>query len=279
MRIIEALRTGSKILLKNDIKSKDLDAELLLSEVIKKDRSFLIFNQDYPLNTKAYTKFIELIQKRSSRIPIAYLTNKKDFWQNQFYVDRRALIPRPDTEILIEQILDLIKKENISLLEIGVGSGCIILSILSEKIRVNGVGIDISKEALEVCRLNIKRFKLENRLKLIKSDIDKFNQGKYDIIVSNPPYICKSDLRSLNKDFARYEPKKALDGGVDGTSEIRKVIEKSSKLIKKGGKLVLEIGNKQKIKVINILNSNGFYSNKVFKDYSKNERCIISTKI
>ena len=120
---------------------------------------------------------------------------------------------------------------------------------------------------------------MSNRIKLFKSDIDKFNFGKYDLIVSNPPYIKTFEIKYLERDVAEFEPKLALNGGLDGLSEIRKVIKKSSELIKKNGKFILEIGFDQKNKVINLLNKEGFYINSTQKDFGKNDRCIVSTKI
>ena len=155
----------------------------------------------------------------------------------------------------------------------------IILSILKEKKDFYGTGIDINKKCLDVCRINTLELGLSNRVKFFKPDIDKFAKGKYDLILSNPPYIKKLDLQYLEKDVIGFEPNIALNGGLEGTSEIRKVINRSSELIKKNGKLVLEIAFDQKEKVKKLLNNKGFYINKVLKDLAKNDRCIISTKI
>ena len=164
-------------------------------------------------------------------------------------------------------------------MEIGVGSGCVLLSIMKEKRGFIGVGIDIDKNCLKVCKNNINKLNLSNKISLYKSDIDNFNYGKYDLIISNPPYIKSTDLKYLERDVANFEPKLALDGGLDGLSEIRKVISKSSELIKNNGKLVLEVAFDQKLKVKNLLKEKGFYINSVLKDLSNNDRCIISTKI
>ena len=137
----------------------------------------------------------------------------------------------------------------------------------------------MSKDSLKVCKVNAKRLGLNSRLKLFKSDIDNFILGKYDLIISNPPYIKNLDLKNLDDDIINYEPRKALDGGFDGLSEIRKVVKKSSELIKNRGKLILEIAHDQKNEVKKILENNNFYINKVVKDFAKKDRCIISTKI
>ena len=212
--------------------------------------------------------------------PIAYLIGKKSFWKHEFEINDRVLIPRPDTELIIEQVLNIYKnKHKINFLEIGVGSGCIILSILKEKKFFLGKGIDLSRDSIKICEKNANKLNVSNRLKLFKSDVDNFNFGKYDLIVSNPPYIKKFDLKNLDKDVLNYEPMLALDGGLDGLSEIRKVIKTSSELIKINGKLILEIAHDQKKMVKKMLINYGFYINKVAKDLANNNRCIVSTKI
>ena len=280
MKLSEVITEGANILKKNNIPSFFLDSEILIGKILDKNREYIILNQNLEIQKNDYLKFISLIQKRGSHIPLAYLTKSKDFWKSEFYVDNRVLIPRPDTEIIIEEILSIFKVKKINnFLEIGVGSGCIVLSILNEIKNLKATGIDISQKALEVCKINSKKLCLNSRLKLYKSDIDKFDIGKYDLIVSNPPYICRSDLNNLMKDVIGYEPKNALNGGNDGVFEIRKVIKKSSKLLKKNGKLVLEIGHNQKDKVINMLKNNGFFIQKVIKDFGQNNRCITSIKL
>ena len=190
------------------------------------------------------------------------------------------LIPRPDTELVIEKVLDLtVYKKKINILEIGVGSGCMLLSILKERKSFYGTGIDISKSCLNISKLNAIKLKVSSKLKLYKSNVDKFTLGKYDLIISNPPYIKNISLKYLEKDVANFEPKLALDGGLDGLSAIRKVIKKSSELIKKNGKFVLEIGFDQKNKVISLLKKEGFYINSINKDLANNDRCIVCTKI
>ena len=153
------------------------------------------------------------------------------------------------------------------------------MSILKEKKGFLGTGIDIDKECIKLGKINAKRLGVSNRVKFFKSDVDNFFNGKYDLIVSNPPYIKKLDLKNLDKDVIDFEPKLALDGGLEGISEIRKIINKSSELIKIGGKLILEIAFDQKNEVVKLLKNKGFYINKVLKDYAKNDRCIVSTKI
>ena len=279
MNIGIAIKNACKELKKSKISSALLDSELLLSKVIKKDRKFILLNLDKKLDESTHDSFKDLILKRSKGKPLAYLTGMKSFWKYNFKVNEKVLIPRPDTETLIEQVLKTYKNKNyLNFLEVGVGSGCIALSILKEKKSFLGTGIDLSQDCIEICRYNAKKLGVNNRIKLLKSDVDNLIFRKYDLIVSNPPYIKKFDLNKLNREVINYEPKLALDGGLEGLSVIRKVIKKSSELIKKNGKLILEIGYDQSLPVKKMLNENNFYLNKIIKDLAKNDRCIISTK-
>ena len=280
MNIFSAIKTGSEILKEKSIMTAHLDSEILMAKVLNKDRKFILLNSNNILKKEQFDLFQSLIKKRSCRQPVAYLTNKKFFWKSEFYVTKDTLIPRPDTELIVENALNLTKnKNNLNILDIGVGSGCILLSILISRKNFYGTGIDTSKKCLKISKINAKNLKINSRLKLFKSDVDKFNLGKYDLIVSNPPYIKKLNLKYLELDVGNFEPKLALDGGLDGLSEVRKVIKKSSELIKKNGKFILEIGFDQKDKIIALLNKKGFYINSIQKDLAKNYRCIISTKI
>ena len=279
MKIETAINNGSIELKKNAIKSSRLDSEILLSKVLNKDRKFIILNSEEIIKNDNYEYFKNLIKERTKGKPIAYMTGKKYFWKYEFEVSKNVLIPRPDTEIIIENILDIFRhKKELSFLDVGTGSGCILLSILKEK-NYLGTGIDLSDDCIKLSKINAKKLGVTNRAKFFKSDIDNFNIGKYDLIISNPPYIKKLDLKYLDKEILNFEPRLALDGGLDGLSEIRKVIAKSSELIKKKGKLILEIAFDQKYEVKEILKNNGFYIERIVKDLSKNERCIISTKI
>ena len=279
MNIEIAIKSACRELKKNKISYALLDSELLLSQVIKKDRKFILLNLDKELDKSTQNSFRDLILKRSRGKPLAYLTGIKSFWKYDFKVNEKVLIPRPDTEIIIEQVLKIYKNKNyLNFLEVGVGSGCIALSILKEKKSFSGTGIDLSQDCVEICRYNAKKLGVSNRIKLLKSDVDKLIFHKYDLIISNPPYIKKFDLNKLNREVINYEPKLALDGGLEGLSVIRKVIKKSSELIKKNGKLILEIGYDQRLPVKKMLNENNFYINKIVKDLAKNDRCIVSTK-
>ena len=279
MNIFEALKKGDKVLKKKGIKSYKLDSEILMSKVFQKNRIDIILNSNKDLSDDEIILYNDLIEQRSKKKPIAYLIGKKEFWKYEFDVTEDVLIPRPDTEIIIEQTLKSTKnKSRLRILDIGIGSGCILLSILKERKSFYGTGIDICKKTLDICMVNAKKLNLIDRIKLFKSDVDNFNYGKYDLIVSNPPYIKKFDLKYLEKDVYDYEPKSALDGGLDGLFKITKVIYNSSKLIKKNGILILEIAFNQTDKVKKILRKNGYYIKDVIKDLAKNNRCIVSIK-
>ena len=278
MDIQSALKKGQSILIDNNIISAKLDSEILMSQAIRKNKKFIILNLHKEIKKRDLKYFDNLIQERARRKPIAQIIKKKDFWKYEFIVNNNVLIPRPDTEILIEQALKLVKNKNrLQILDIGIGSGCILMSILKEKKNFIGTGIDISNKSLQISKVNGQKLRINNRLRLFKSNIDNFNTGKYDLIVSNPPYIKKSNLKCLEKDIG-FEPKQALDGGLDGLSEIRKVINKSSELIKRSGHFIIEIGFDQKNKVKKILRDKGFYIKKTVKDLSNHDRCIVSIK-
>ena len=280
MNIQSAIKKGQLILSSKNIKTAELDSQILMSKAINKEKKFLILNFNEKISQKNLDRYNTLINQRANGEPVAYLINKKNFWNYDFFVNKDVLIPRPDTEVLVEKVLELTKNKNkLNILDIGIGSGCILLSILMEKKNFYGTGVDISNKSLKICKINSQKLGLITRLKLFKSDIDNFNYGKYDLIISNPPYIKKFDLKCLERDILNFEPKRALDGGIKGLSEIRKVIEKSSELIKKKGFLILEIGFDQKKNVKKILNDKGFYIKETVKDLANNDRCIISIKI
>ena len=228
MNIEIAIKNAFKELKKNNISTPLLDSELLLSKVIKIDRKFILLNLDKELNQRDQDSFKSLIIKRSKGKPLAYLTGIKSFWKYDFKINEKTLIPRPDSEIIIEEVLDIYKnKDNLNFLEIGIGSGCIALSILKEKKSFLASGVDLSQDCINICKYNAIKLGVSNRLKLLKSDVDNLIFGKYDFIVSNPPYIKKFDLKKLDKEVKYYEPRLALDGGLEGLSVIRKVIKKS----------------------------------------------------
>tara|TARA_B100002003_G_C14142863_1_gene549498 strand:- start:1882 stop:2724 length:843 start_codon:yes stop_codon:yes gene_type:complete len=280
MNYEQVLANATKILKSASIKSSKLDCEVLLSNVLKINREKMLVNLNKKINHQDFINFNKLINRRVKNEPVAYIVGYKEFWNKKFKVNSDVLIPRPDTEILVEEVIKLIKiNSSLNILDIGTGTGCVILSVLNERKKCYGIGLDISKKAINIAKHNAKIQQIKNRIKFINSSIDKFCVGKYDLIISNPPYIKSGDIKNLDRDVSFYEPETALNGGYDGYSKIREIIYRGSSLIKKKGKLFLEIGYNQKSEVIRILNCNKFYVNKVVKDLGKNNRCIISTKI
>jgi len=224
-------------------------------------------------------KYNFAIKRRIKREPVAYITGKKEFWSINFEVNRSTLVPRPETEILIYKIVSLLKNKKVNILDIGTGSGCILLSILKELKCSTGMGIDISKKAIETAKKNAINLNLFSRSKFKVFDFQKYYNSKFDLIVSNPPYIPSKDIKNLSKDIIYYEPKIALDGGVDGLDLIKKVIYKSNYLLKRNGLLALEIGFGQYKKVTSILKSKNFREKIRQYDNNHNVRCIISAKL
>ena len=270
----------SSDLLKNlSIKSARLDSELLLSSSLNISRENLLLNLNKEIKPNQKKKFKSLLEKRTKKVPVAYILGYKDFWKSKFLINRSVLIPRPDTELIVEEALNYLPKDKYrKILDIGTGSGSILISILLERQKSIGVGLDISKNAIKIAKINAKLQHVDNRITFVNTDVDKYNWGKYDLVVSNPPYIKKNKISRLEEDVKNFEPKMALDGGYDGYSKIGKVIEKSSNLLKRKGKLILEIGYGQVHWTSSLLERCGFFINKISKDLSKKDRCIVSTK-
>ena len=279
MNYLDAMNYGSKILKSNKIKNFILDSEILLAKVLNLSREEILINSERKINKKNFNCYKSKILRRKKNEPIAYIFNEKEFWKYKFIVNKNVLIPRPETEQIIEVTLKLIEASaSKRILDVGTGSGCIILSIIKERPKCYATAIDLCKKAINAAIINAKMHHLENKIKFININIDKFKSYKYDFIVSNPPYINSIDLKRLDRDVRLYEPNLALNAGIDGLTEIRKLIFKSNILLKKNGKLIFEIGRNQVFKVIQILNNNGFYVNKVCKDMQLYPRVVISTK-
>jgi release factor glutamine methyltransferase len=276
MIILDLLSSGSKILKSKKVQTHQLDSEIILSSILKKKREQIIINSEEKVSKKNINNFNKLIIRRSTKEPLAYILKNKEFWSKNFFVNRDTLIPRPETELLCDIVIKLFKNKNPHILDIGTGTGCILLSILSEIIKAKGIGIDISKKAIEVAKKNSKSLELDKRAKFLTRSLDNIRNYKFDLIVSNPPYIKSSDIKNLSDDVRKFEPKIALDGGKDGLDVIKKVIYKSKTILKKLGLLALEIGNGQYYKVSQILKKQGFREQLLIKDYQDNVRCILA---
>ena len=273
------IKKGSQFLKNKNIVSYLLDTEIILSDLLGINREKLILKDKFELSKKEILKFKELIKRRANYEPIAYIVKKKEFWKRNFFVNRETLIPRPETELLVEKIIKHFRGKSPYILDIGTGSGCILLSILEDINKARGVGIDLSKKALSVAKKNSISSDCFHRVKFLNKSVDDFINKKFDIVVSNPPYICKNDIKNLDNDIKYFEPKVALDGGNDGLDVIRKVIYKSKTILKTNGLLAIEIGNKQYKQVSQLLKIGSFREKDLIRDYQDNIRCIISTFI
>ena len=276
MKALEIIKIGSSLLKERKILSHILDSEILLSKSLNKTREEILTNIDQKIDKKKVLLFKKYLQRRSKNEPIAYILGEKEFWSSTFYVNNNTLIPRPETELLVDKLLEFYKNKNISILDIGTGSGCIIVSLLINLKKSIGFGVDISKNAISIATKNSIKHKLANRIKFSTQSFEKIFNKKFDLIVSNPPYIERKDIKNLSDDIKKYEPRMALDGGNDGLDLIRKVIYKSREILKIKGMLALEIGNEQINKVSKILVDNNFRIKHVIKDYKNNVRCVLT---
>ena len=276
MKVLEVIKTGSELLKEKNISSHVLDTELLLSKSLNKSREELLINLDQNINKRELTNFNKYLIRRSNKEPIAYLLGEKEFWSKKFFVNKDTLIPRPETELLVEKLVTIYKEKKITILDIGTGTGCIIASLLSELKNSSGTAVDISREAILVAKKNACKFKLSNRIKFLHKPFEELYGKKFDLIVSNPPYIKRMEIKNLSDDIKKFEPRMALDGGNDGLDLIKKVIYKSRKILKINGTLALEIGDEQIKKVSKILIDNKFRIKCVIKDYENNVRCVLA---
>ena len=279
MILENTIKQASQLLKNKNIISHELDVQVILSDIMGVTRDFFIANSHINVSMNTIKKFNHAIKRRINREPVAYIIGKKEFWSQDFAVNQATLVPRPETELLIYKVVDFFKNERINVLDIGTGSGCILLSILKELVHSRGVGIDVSPKAIKTAQFNSKNLNLFRQSKFKVFDISKFNVGKYDLIVSNPPYIPSKDIKNLSKDIINYEPLVALNGGLNGIDLIKKVIYKSNGLLKTNGLLAIEIGYNQYLKVSSLLRLRGFREISRLIDYNHNVRCIISTKV
>ena len=272
------IKASNQLKVKN-FKSPKLDSELLLAKTLDICREDVLLNLNNKIQQSDLRKFNYYLNLRNQYKPIAHIINSKFFWKYKFFVNKDVLIPRPETEFVIEKILKILpKKSKKNILEIGTGSGCIAISLIKERPNCKIVAIDKSLKAIKVAKKNAEIHQVGKKVNFLNINVDKYFGNKYDIIVSNPPYIKKSDLLSLDKDVKFYEPKIALSGGFSGLETFFKIIDKCNKLLKNNGMLFLEIGEKQGKELMKNLKLNGFNRIKIYKDLSGKDRCLVSTK-
>ncbi len=269
MQINDAIKYGTKKL--DSLDSKKIDSEILLCKILKCNRSRLYAYPDMVLSKTNKKKFDELINKRSEGYPIAYLTKQKEFWSHKLYIDENVLIPRPETELLVEKSLELISTYSVNkILELGTGSGAIAIALASENPFINITATDIKDNVIQIARKNADLHKINN-IKFIKSDwFSNLEELDYDLIISNPPYVASNDTNLKNHDV-KFEPESALISGNDGLHDLQKIIYKSGNYLKNHGWLITEHAYNQGMEVEKLFLDNGFSSTTI-KDYNKIER-------
>jgi len=282
MLVNEAIAFAEQELKRSNNLNSRLDSEILVSHLINIPRETIYSKLKENLPSNKTEELQKLVSRRVKKEPIAYILNNKEFWSTNFYVDRSVLIPRPETEVLIDLILSQISNKNnyLNILDIGTGSGCILISLLKELVKAKGIGVDKSSKAIAIAKKNSILQQVDNRASFKNVNLEeiKFDK-KFDLIVSNPPYLPDVSLKNLNLDIKLYEPKIALQGGVQGVDFLCKIINLASKILKINGLLALEIGDNQFHILATYLKKNRF---KILDKYiliNKQVRCLLATKL
>lgn len=250
---------------------KVTETVIFLETITGIDRKFFLKSEDSNFSEEAFVKLKTFIERRKTGEPVQYIVGKADFYGLEFYVKKGVLIPRFDTENLVEKVLSF-AKEGDRVLDVCTGSGCILLSVMKNRNNIDGIGCDISDEALEVAKTNAERFSLP--AVFVKSDLFDEIEGEFDIIVSNPPYIVRDVVNTLESQVKDFEPKSALDGGEDGLDFYRKIAKEAKGYLKQGGLLLFEIGFDQGKSVPEILFAEGYEKITVDKDLSGLDRVV-----
>jgi len=270
------LKIGQSILKNNNVPNYNLDARILLAYLLSLENKY--FMSDIKVTNKDKENFFSMIKDRINGKPVSKIISRRDFWETEFFINSSTLDPRPDSEILVKSALEVnkfINKEKINILELGVGSGCILLSLLNEINGSIGIGIDIDIEALKVAQLNALNMKISEKVSFIASNWTKSIKGKFDIIISNPPYIKSSNIINLQKEVKNHDPLIALDGGEDGLICYKEIMKNIKGLMNKNAFLLFEIDSWQGNIIIELSKKNHLKFFSIKKDLSGKERCII----
>ena len=277
MKIVELLIAG-KNQLKTYSPTADLDIEIILSSLLKIEKNNLFFIQNNIIDDENVIQlFWRYVNQRKSGKPIAKIFNRKYFWKSEFFVNENVLDPRTDSETLIELVIEEYKNkqyESYKILDLGTGSGCLVLSLLQEFQNSTAVAVDISSLAIQVAKQNSNKLNLNSRIKFIQSNWNDNISDKFDIIVSNPPYIKTNDINNLSNDVKNFDPMLALDGGVDGLNCYRYLAENLHKNCHRDTKIFLEISHNQKNQVRDIFENNNFIFIRCKKDLNRQDRII-----
>ena len=279
MLIKEAIRKGMISLKTNNIQEPNLKSRLLMQYILNKSRQYMLIHDNEELTNKQEKAYLENIEKMIKGVPLQHITHSQEFMKMNFYVNENVLIPRPDTEILVEEVINIAKKTNAKkILDLCTGSGAIAISLAKYIENSQITAVDISEEALRIAKLNAVNNNVEDKITFVKSDLfENIVKEKYDIIVSNPPYIKKDFMKKLDKEV-QQEPYIALDGGYDGLDFYRKIISEGYQYLKFKGYLCMEIGYDQKQEVFDIIKSQEKYSNTYSRiDLGGNDRIVVTT--
>ncbi|PJI09138.1 MULTISPECIES: peptide chain release factor N(5)-glutamine methyltransferase [Clostridium] len=282
MKIKEALFKAYNLLKEKNNEFYREDSQILLCHVIKRDKLFILTNRDYEIDDKLVDKYFECVDMRKKKMPIAYITQKCEFMGLNFTIKSGVLIPRSDTEILVEEVIKRIKNKNYkTVCDVCTGSGAIGLSIAEYVHEVTVLCTDISPKAVEVASLNCSSLKLQDRVRIEKGNLirNSIERGeKFDVVVSNPPYIRENEIPELMKDVKDYEPKLALSGGEDGLEFYRKITSMSKKILNDNGLIAYEIGSDEANDVESILKEEGFVHVETIKDLARMDRVVLAVR-
>lgn len=278
MTIAELLKSTKIKFKENDISSYEIDALLLIAHHFNLTREEIIFSGNSPLDKTKITEFETLINRRINKEPVSKIIGKKGFYEDDFFVNQNVLDPRPDSETLIEEVLKTFTDKNVKLkiLELGVGSGCLILTILKKLPNSHGIAVDINEKSLEVARINSQNLGVNQRIKFQNSNwFSNISDKNFDLIISNPPYIKSEDINFLEADVKNFDPLIALDGGEDGLDCYRIIAQNVKNFLNENGYLFLEIGQNQEHEITEIFCQNGLKFIKSQKDLGQIIRCLI----